>query len=187
MRQGPGSGSSAPEDEADPSPGVVEDDAQAGAGAGEQAADAVAHGGAVVSARAFDGTLAHGKDDDLALLECDRLAARLLARSLLDEKKIAARVVGAAPAQDTGELQGEGDLAVQILVQAVVAADLVTQEERRRFRLAGLPAGGLKDPKRRREAAPLPQRLRPGVGHRGQSRVGALPPILPQPRQRGGA
>src|SRR6266581_886433 len=69
---------------------VVEDDPQAVARAGEEARDAVTHRGAVVSAHAAHGTLARGEDDDLALLERERLAARLLAGTLLHQAELAA-------------------------------------------------------------------------------------------------
>src|SRR6266581_9454935 len=112
---------------------VVEDDPQAVACPGQQAADAVAHDGAVVTAGAPHGALARGEDDDLPLLQSDRLSARLLARALLDQEELSAGVIGTAAAQDARELQREGHVAVEILVQAIEAAGFVAQEERCRL------------------------------------------------------
>src|SRR5262249_57466212 len=80
------------------------------------------------------------EDDDLALLGGDRFAARLRPRPLLDQQEIPALVVDAAAAQEARELQREHHVAVEILVQAVVAPRLVLQQQCSRFRLAALPA-----------------------------------------------
>ena len=65
-----------------------------------------------------------------------RLADRLGPGPLLDEQELAALVVAAGPAQEDGELQRERHRAVEVLVQRVVAARLVAQQEGRGPRLA---------------------------------------------------
>src|SRR5713101_1664077 len=106
-------------------PRVVEDDAEGVARARAHPAHAVAHGGPVVVARPGDRPVAGSEDHQLALLRVDHLTARLGARSLLHEQELAASVVDPAPTQEAGELEREGHLAVEILVEAVVAARLV--------------------------------------------------------------
>src|SRR2546425_12518141 len=69
------------------------------------------------------------------LLHRDRVAARLRARSLLDEQKLAAGVVDAVAAENKDHLQRKREVAVDILMQAVIAAGDVRQQERRRPRL----------------------------------------------------
>ena len=60
----------------------------------------------------------------------DRVAARLRARPLLDEQKLAALVVLTRTAQTKNDLPGNRHLAVDVLVQAVVSACLVGEKER---------------------------------------------------------
>src|SRR5881628_240397 len=110
--------------------GVVEDDAEAQALAGGHPADAVAHGRAVGAARARHRPVAGWEDDRLAALEDDDLAARLRAWPLLDEEDLAARIVRPPPAEHAGDLERKGERAVEVLVQAVVAAGRVAEEER---------------------------------------------------------
>src|SRR5262245_11129179 len=107
-------------------PGVVEDDAQRVARPRDDAAHAVAHGAPVDAPRAHDRPVARREDDDLTLLGGDGLAPRLGPRALLDQQEVAARVVDAPPAQEARDLQGKHDVAVDVLVQTVVAAALVT-------------------------------------------------------------
>src|SRR5262249_61330198 len=91
----------------------------------------VPHGDAVVAPRAGDGTLARREDDAVALLDGDGVPARLRPRPLLDEEKLAARI-RAARRQRDDDLQWKRDLAVDVLMEAVVAAGRVLEEERRR-------------------------------------------------------
>src|SRR5437667_2146493 len=110
--------------------GVVEDDAEAQALAGGHPADAVTHGGAVGAPRPRHRPVAVREDDRFPALEDDDLGARLRARPLLDEEYLATRVVHAPAGEHAGELEGEGERAVEVLVQAVVAAGRVAEEKR---------------------------------------------------------
>src|SRR5438876_8773646 len=85
---------------------------------------------------AADGPVARGKDHQLPPLGVDRLAPRLRPGPLLDEQEITALVVDAAAAQKRGDLQREGDVTIEILVQAVVPTSLVVEQQRRRLRLS---------------------------------------------------
>src|SRR5207247_10360903 len=119
---------------------VVEDDPQRVARPGGDAADSMTHGPAVDAARAFDGTVTSGEDDHFPLLWCDRLTPRLRSRTLLDQEEIAPRVVSLSPAQEAGELERERDVAVEVVVEAVVAADVVVGQAPRRAVLASAAA-----------------------------------------------
>src|SRR5687768_12253280 len=163
---------------------VVEDHAEGVALPAGETAHGVAHGGAKVAARALDGAVARGEDQDLALVGVDRLALGLRARALLDQQEVAALVVDAAPAQEAGELEREDDVAVEVLMQTVVAAGLVVEQERRRLRLALLVAARQQAAKigwmqHRRVEGDLPL-IRDGC----QRRIGVHPQFLDEPRQR---
>ena len=118
----------------------MEDDAERVARAGEHAAHPVADGRAVETAGALGRPVACGEDHELALLGGDRLAARLGARPLLEEQEIAARVVHAAAREEARQLERKHDVAVEVLVEAVIASGLVVEQERRRLGLPAPPA-----------------------------------------------
>src|SRR5262245_56775562 len=121
---------------------VVEDDAERGALAGEQLGHAVPHLRARPAARAGHGPQGVREDDRLAEAETDRGAARLHARALLGEQELAARVLLALARQHDRDLEREGERAVDVLVEAVVVAGLVVEQERRGPRLPGGVAAG---------------------------------------------
>src|SRR5262245_36911853 len=97
--------------------------------AGGHAAHAVTEGDAIRTASPARRPLAGREDHDLPLGERDHLAAGLRAGALLDQEELAASEVLAGAAQQARHLEREGDLAVDVLVQAVVAAGLVAQQE----------------------------------------------------------
>src|SRR5919109_1118137 len=164
---------------------VMEDDAERDPLAGVDRRHSVAHARAVVAAGALDGALPGGEDDERSPLELDHMSPRLRARSLLEQDELAALEVLARTVQDCRHLQREGDLAVEVLVEGVVSALEVTQDQRRGPRLPGAmaaleevvqlgggPAGG-------------PEAPRPVVGQLGQRRIEGLSGLLDQPGQRG--
>src|SRR5262245_61331659 len=108
----------------------MEDQAQTISLAGPKAADAVAHHHTVIAARTSHRPVAGGEEDTLAFFHTDGLGARLGAGALFVEQEFAAAVITPVLVQDAGSLQGKGYLAVQILMQAVVIARLVTQDQR---------------------------------------------------------
>src|SRR3989441_12929466 len=61
---------------------------------------------------------------------------------LVDQQELAAGVVDARAGEEAGELQGEDDVAVEVLVEAVVAPRLVVEQERGRLGLAPAAAAG---------------------------------------------
>ena len=70
------------------------------------------------------------------------MTTRLHARALLGQHELAAGEVSARLRQQDGELQREDMLAVEVLVEAVVVAGAVAEEERGRAGLAGGVAAG---------------------------------------------
>src|SRR5437763_10145277 len=119
---------------------VMEDDAQREAGAAVNAADTVAKIYAVETARAFHRAVAGGEEDSLAFTGRNDFGFRLRARLLLDQNEFYALPVAAGLTQREDHLQRESDVAVEILMQAIVAAGLVVQHERRRASLSGAMA-----------------------------------------------
>lgn len=63
------------------------------------------------------------------MFDGDRFAACLGARALFIEQEFTACVIVPVLAQNTGGLQREGNLAIQILMQTVVIARLVAQQQ----------------------------------------------------------
>src|SRR5215469_13796765 len=84
--------------------------------------------------------MAYGEDDGIALLQRDNDGARLHARALLGHDEFAAGELAARFGEQDGELKREGMLSIEILVQTVVIARDVLEEQRGRLRLAGVVA-----------------------------------------------
>src|SRR5579864_8295657 len=120
---------------------VVKDDAEGVAGAAVHAAHAVLHVHAIVASRAANGPVARGENDRLALIGVDDFGFRLRARLLLDEQKLPAFPVAALLAQKEYHLQRKSDLAVDVLMETVVAASFVMKQQRCGLCLADLVAG----------------------------------------------
>src|SRR5207247_10125503 len=115
--------------------------------------------------------LPRGEDHQFSLLAGDGLAPGLVARALLDQQELAALVVDATAAEEGGDRQREGDVAVEVLVETVVAAGLVVEQERRGFRLAGAPADGQQAGEIVGIAAARSERFLPAVGGQGKRRI----------------
>src|SRR5580704_17083629 len=120
--------------------GVVKDDAKREAFAAFDPAHAMAQIDAISPARPLHRPLAHGKDDAVALRKRRDLRALLHARALLGQHEFAAGEVMARLGEQDRELQRKEMLAVHVLVQAMVVAGAVAQEQRRRSLLTRLMA-----------------------------------------------
>src|SRR4051812_12506820 len=103
------------------------------------AADAVAHVHAIDAAGSSDGPVMDGEDDGVALGERDHFGARLHARPLLGEYEFAAGEIAGRREQER-DLDGEDEVAVEILMEAVVIAGTVLEQERGRLGLTGVVA-----------------------------------------------
>ena len=105
-----------------------------------QTAHSVAHRCAVVASCALYGSLLVREDESFALRERDGFAARLHPRTLLGEEELSAFEVPSRPRERDHDLQGKRDIAVAVLVQAVVAVFLVVEQQRCGARLSCLAA-----------------------------------------------
>src|SRR5581483_2394608 len=95
----------------------------------------MAENGSIEAVLASHRTVAIGNDDALALLRSDDDGTALSARALLDEHEFPAFVF-IARAQKVRRLEREREFAVGALMQAVVIARAVAQQQRRRPLLA---------------------------------------------------
>src|SRR5713226_3184676 len=138
------------------------------------AAHAVPQVDAVVAARTFDGTVAGCEDNRLALISGHHLGFGLRARLLFDEEEFAAIPVPPALPQQEHHLQREGDFAIKVLVQTIVASSFVMQHEWSESGLARSMAKLQKSGEVARiSCLGFAERLGPGVRHLGKMRIGA--------------
>ncbi len=162
----------------------MEDHPERDALAGAHRRDAVAHVGPVVAAGALDRAGARREDQEAAALEVDHVRARLRPRALLDEHELAALEVGARAVEDRHGLQRERDVAVEVLVQRVVAPLEVAQQQRRGALLAGLVAAVEERAELLRELGGLAEAAGPLVGEPRERRVERVARLLDRIGQR---
>src|SRR5436853_547867 len=129
------------------------------AGTRAQSTDAVAHVDAVDAAYALHGSVPDREDHSLSTLERHDLRSRLLARALLGEDELATGEIVVGPREQEGGLQRENMLAIDVLVQAVIVARAVLQQQGRRLALA------------RRVAARQVDRMLGGIAHGNPHRL----------------
>ncbi len=170
--------------------GVMKDDADCMALAGADPAHPMAQVDAIHAARALHRSMMDREDHPVSLAERYDLSARLLAWTLLREHEFATREVLLRDRQEEGDLQREDMLAIEILMQAVVIALAVVQEERcrrrsictRRARSRGAPSRSgcgtarpphRSPPARRTPAARAPRGRRRSHGRRDRWRGAA--------------
>src|SRR5581483_539222 len=121
-----------------------------------------------------DGAEPGGEEHEPPLYASHHLRSGLRARALLHEHELATLVVRPRPVEEDEQLKGERHLAIEILMQAVVPAGAVLEEERRRPRLSVRRAARQELLQRIRVALPAPQRLHPAVRDRHEMPVRAL-------------
>ena len=106
----------------------MEDYAERMPGPRNDRAHTVTHVHPIESTRAADRAIPVGEDNPLASIKRDREAPRLSARALLDEQEFSALEVASVSVEHAGKLKRERDFAVQVLMQAVVAACLISED-----------------------------------------------------------
>ena len=129
------------------------------------------HRDAIVTARSGDRAMVDREHHRVALDERHHLDSRLHAWALFGQDEFAAGEILARPRQQDRDLQRKDVLAIQVLVQAIIIAGAIAQQQRRRPRLSRLVAprqerimlGG----KARRQAEPLV----PAIGDRREARI----------------
>ena len=154
--------------------GVMKDDAERMAMAGAQTAHAMPHVHPIDAPRALHRPMMDREDHAFALLERDHLGARLHARTLLGQHELAAGEVVAGAGEQERDLERKDMLAVKVLVQAIVVAGTVLQEQRRRLRLPRLVAAAKKRGVFGRIANRDSHRLIPAIGELGERRIEGL-------------
>ena len=91
---------------------------------------------AIGAARAADGPVVHGEDDGVTLRKRHHLGSRLHARTLLGQHEFAPAEIPARCRQQDRRLERKRQIAIKVLMQAVVVARTVLQQQRRRTFLA---------------------------------------------------
>src|SRR5215468_9007459 len=98
--------------------------------AGTQAADTVTHVHTVCSTSSFNRPMMHCESDTVSLAQRHDFRAGLHPRSLLGEHKLSASEVPTRPRQQDRYLDGEHMLSVEILMEAVVIAFVIFEQQR---------------------------------------------------------
>ncbi len=114
-------------------------DAEGVAAAGANAAHAMPHSDTIHPARATGRTVVHGKNDGIALAERHHLGARLHARALLSEDKFSSRE-GSRRREQDGHLKRKDKIAINVLVETVIIAGAIGQQQGRGLGLSGIVA-----------------------------------------------
>jgi hypothetical protein len=107
----------------------MEDDAHGVAVAGAYAADTVAHVYAVIAAGSLHRAMVDGEGYCVTLAQRDHFGTGLLAGALFGEDELAAGKISTGFGQQEGDLYGEDMFAVEVLVEAVVVARFVLEEQ----------------------------------------------------------
>src|SRR5205807_1809747 len=144
----------------------------------------MAEGDAVRSARAANRAMVDGEDHRLAPAQRHDLASGLRAGPLLDQQELAAREVDARATQQHRHLQRKHQVTVEILVEAVVVAGPVPEDERRRPPLAGRVTAAQEVVQPLGKPAALAERAPPTVGDGNQPRIEGPPQRVHDSRQR---
>src|SRR5665213_1068291 len=163
---------------------VVKDHAEGMAVAGTDPADAMAEINAIVSARPRDRPVMHSKSHRIALRQRHHFRPRLHARPLLRQHEFAAGEISSRFRQQDRDLQREYVFTVEILMQAIVVAFAILQQQRRR----PLLAGGMATPEEGIVTLGIADidahRLVPAIGDLAQPPIQRRPQFRDQGRQR---
>src|SRR5262245_21488967 len=163
---------------------VVKDDSDGMTPARAHSADTMAKIHAIAALGALDGPVVHGEGDRIALPERHHLGAGLHSGPLLGEHELAAGEIDAWFRQKDRDLDRKGELAVEILMQAVEVAGNILQQERRRPCLAGsvasLEEGRVIIGISLAESHPLV----PRIGHAGEASIEGAAQTVDQARKR---
>src|SRR5260370_6937391 len=103
------------------------------------AADAMPQIHPIIPASAFHGTITSGENDCLTLIRMDHFGSGLSPRLLFHQDKFSALPIAAVLAKHENHLQREAHLSIDVLMEAVVTARLIMQQQRRGFCLPVLP------------------------------------------------
>ena len=120
--------------------GVMKDDPDRVALAGAHTADPVAHVDTIAALASLDRPVMDGKGDRVSLLERDNFDPALHAGALLCQHELSTGKVTSGLREQDCHLDGKGELAIEILMQAIEIPRPVLQQQRRWSGLAGIMA-----------------------------------------------
>lgn len=146
----------------------MKDQAERAAAAATNAGNSMPNLGAVDAPAALPGTFADRKDRCTTLLKSDDFSPRLHAGTLFDEDKFTTVKVDARAVEHDHCLQREVDWPVEILMQAVVVAGAIAEQQWRRPALSRSMAAREQFSVLRRPVAGHPQHCRPAVRNAGK-------------------
>ena len=158
---------------------VMENDPQGVSLSGMNGADAVTKVGAIVAARASNGSMMNCKDYRVALLGSEHFDPGLPARLLFGKHEFTAGEVAPALAQEKSELKRKHHVTIKILVQAVEVTGAILQQQWRWTILVGamtLVKKVLEGFRIARQFTSKP--VSPTVGNRDQMRIDGRPELL---------
>src|SRR5205809_4443139 len=138
---------------------------------GSQSAHSVPHIDTIGSARAVHGAMVHREHHGIAPTQRHHLGPRLHAWALLGQHELSAGEILFGLRQENRHLQRKDMLAVKILVESIVVARGVSQQERRWPRLPRLVAARDEIGMRVRIADIDPHRPVPAIGDRKSTRL----------------
>jgi hypothetical protein len=161
---------------------IVKNDPEGVPFSAAQPADTVPHVDAIDSPCSLDGAVVNGKGNGVSLTKANNLRPGLHPGTLLRKNKLAAREIPLGLRQKDSNLYRESVFAVKILMEAVVVAFAVLQQQRRWLRLPGAVAAF--------QEIAMPLRILhvdlhreiPSVGNGRQFRIKALAQFLDEVR-----
>src|SRR5262245_13365798 len=113
----------------------MKDDAERVSGPRAQTAHTVAHIDAVMALGAADRPVVYGKNDGVTLAKRHHFGAALHPRPLLGQHELAAGEIAPWLGEQDRNLEREGKLAIEVLMQAIEIARHVFEKQWRRARL----------------------------------------------------
>jgi hypothetical protein len=107
---------------------------------GAKAADSVSQINTIGSLGSLNRAMADGKSNSVALLQAHNFGARLHPGTLLGQHELASGEILPGHGKKESYLNREDIFAVNVLVQRIPVAFIITQQQRRRSRLSSLMA-----------------------------------------------
>ena len=115
----------------------MEDDPHSISMSGAKPTDSVTQINTIGSLDSLNWAMTDGKSNPIALLQAHHFGAGLHPRTLLGQYELASGEILAGYGKKESDLNRENIFAVNVLVQRIPVALIVTQQQRRRSRLSG--------------------------------------------------
>ncbi len=118
------------------------------------------------------------KNEAFALIKRNDMSSTLRPRPLLQQNRLSSRIIIIALVEHKQYLEWEIDIAVKVLMHAIVTTGLILQNKRRRAVLSGLMALVQKGAECIRVDCRFMEQLEPTIGRFGKLRVEAVAQLL---------